>query len=150
MGDKRPIKPSDPRIGKIRFPHPTDPTKVIQIALVDTGEVDPEDNTEIWAFATGSMSGVPAPGVPEENKHYLHEATDDDVHALPDMDLVNGGVLIADEDNADPIAIGGDDSIDGTNGPLIPPGGSIPFSAQNLNQVYVKATTGDKLTFFGG
>jgi len=148
MGEPRPIKPSDPRIQGIRLQHPTDSTKVIQLELVDTGLLT-ADNIERWSIASSSGGG-PLPAVPSENKHYYYELPDTNVHALADIALVSGGVLIADDDNIDPIVVGGDNSITDTTAPKLPAGMSIPISALNLSQIFVKGTAGDIITFIGG
>ena len=54
--DNRPNNPSDPRILFLRAQHPTDPTKVIQLQIVNTGTIL-TDGVEEWALA--SVPGTP-------------------------------------------------------------------------------------------
>lgn len=146
--DNRPNNPSDGRIKYLRFQHPTDPAKVIQLATTYTG-VDCTDGVEIWELAIGGGGG-PLPAVPGTSVHAYFALPDGVANQLPTLALVNGGVIIADENNTANIVIGGDGTIASGNAPEIPPGGSLPITAQNLDQFWVRGTTADIITFLGG
>ena len=143
----KPQVPSDPDVMGIRLRHPTDPTKIIQLELADTGAVI--DGIEVWRLTTGGPGG-PAPVIPSENKHSYFTLPDALAHQLPSVALVAGGVLIADDNNVGNIVVGGDNTISATTAPSMPPGTSIPIAAQNLNQIWVRGTMGDIVTFLGG
>lgn len=59
MADALPDKPSDPRVRVLRFLHPDDSTKVIQLELVDTGKTT-GDGLSVFAIGTVPTSPIPS------------------------------------------------------------------------------------------
>jgi hypothetical protein len=134
---------------EIRFQHPTDSTKVIQLELANTGAVDPIDSTEIWRLTTGS-SGGPSPALPTSIPPNPPVAVTATAEALPDIPLVSGAVLKGPSTNVDSIWIGGDDTVDVDNGYELEPGEFIPVAATNLSKFFIIGTAGDVLQWIGG
>ena len=149
MSDDRPTKPSDPRIKEIRFQHPTDPTKVIQLELANTGTVDALDGTEIWRLATGS-SGGPSPALPTVIPPNPIISVTAVAAALPNVPLVAGMVLKAPSTNVASVWIGGDATVAVNNGFELEAGEMVAITATNLNKFFIIGNAADKLQRIGG
>ena len=132
----------------LRFVDPEDATKLVQIALVDTGTTT-ADGTKIYSLGVGSSSG-PVPAMPSTILPNAPIAVTAVAAALPANPLVNGAVLRAPNSNVASIWIGGDGTVAVNNGYELPPGESLPVVATDLSKFFIIGNALDKLHWIGG
>ena len=146
-----PTKPSQLK-GQVylRFPDPQDDTKVVQVALVDTGLTSP-DLTKIYALgvagATGPVPVVPASLVVNPPITLAGGVAEQ----LPAKALLNGIVIkAATGNNVAGVWVGGDNTVAMGNGYELLPGDGLPIEVQNMDAIWVFGTAGDVLYYNGG
>jgi len=153
MGAAAPTRPGHlnmQNLKYLRFVDPEDETKIVQIALVDTGSVTGDD-VPIYALGVGSGSGVLTPGLPTTlpaNPSYA--LTGGAAEQLPAQDFVAGVVLKNRNSNSNSIWIGGDNSVAPNNGFELQPGESVPIPVANLDLIWVYGTASEVLDWIGG
>ena len=149
MGEKRPTKPSDPRIKVLRFQSPEIPDEVIQLSVVDTGNTT-DDGLKIHRLEVGGSGGGPMPSLPSVIPPNPVVAVTATAAPLPSQALVSGAVLKAPSANIASVWIGGDNSVAVNNGLELEPGEIIPVAAIDLDLFWIIGNAADTLQWIGG
>jgi len=131
--------------------NPDDLDEVVQIGLVDTGNVTLLGE-KVFSLIVGGTGG-PVPSLPSTIPPNPIVNVTGIAAALPTQALVNGVMIRAPggaTGNAGSVWIGGDGTVAAANGYELTPGSWVIIPTNNLNNIWIIGTPGDTLQWIGG
>lgn len=148
---KQPEKPGDlmQNLKYLRFVDPNDSTKIVQLALVDSGTLA-ADGTRIFTLGVNTAGALPSPSLPSIAIHGSYQLPGIVAYQLAAQALVNGIVLKADSNNSGTIWVGGTAGVAVNSGFPLEAGESLPITINNVNKLFVIGTLNDRIHWIGG
>jgi len=149
MIDGRPTKPSDIKTAKfLRFVDPDDPEELIELEVIDTGNVT-VDGKRIMQLGVAASVVVPPPSPPSAINSGSFVLPDTSANPIGTGGLDAGVTVKADSDNTDDVWVG-DSTVAIDDGMRLEPGESLFIPIDALGKVHAIGSSGDTVHYIGG